>query len=234
MSENNENDTELMQFGLQYWRDRIPSHYFYINEALAVQDGIDVKTAKIESIHEEYLCIKLGGLRYLAKIFGHTNVSYRIDFASPTRVGVTCTINWKNGESYSDVASATADNVRGLMSNYLEAVAANRAFARAVRNYLGISAVSDVELTQPTKSEPQIDEVPKTQEISTKELGPHKSLKKALESKGWTLKDAFEKIKVAEPTFFDLQIFEGISENTDICSLSIPATRALLAGVKKY
>jgi hypothetical protein len=107
----------------------------------------------IEGLEDNKLLILLGGIKELARFRGYQSVVPTVTSSSENRVEATCLITWvpnfeEGGivQSFGDGADATPDNTGGFGKNYLTAIAINRAFVRAVRNYLGINIVSQEEI----------------------------------------------------------------------------------------
>ena len=118
----------------------------------------------IEGLEDNQLLIKLGGIKELAKLRGFKSVSYSIEESSDERVVVRCIIDWvKNYEnleaddwgcSFSSIANATLHNTNGFAAKFLECIAENRAFVRAVRNFLGIHIVGADEIDSSKNKSP--------------------------------------------------------------------------------
>jgi hypothetical protein len=107
----------------------------------------------ITTLEDKFLIINLAGIKYLANLRGYYRVSPEVSYVSETKCVVTTKIGWiPNFESnytevsYGDVASASLSSVSDGYRIFLESIAANRAFIRAVRNFLGINVVGDQEL----------------------------------------------------------------------------------------
>jgi hypothetical protein len=147
------------------WRAMLKPEHLCFNaqkaEVISQKLGIDVgavKNAKVsdfptDKIDDSDLLILLSGIKYLAWLRGYISVSNKIIKAEYNIATVETTIIWNlnfesDGEyiSYSDSSSATLDNTSGFGSQYLTEVAVNRAFSRAVRNYLNINIVASEEI----------------------------------------------------------------------------------------
>lgn len=117
-----------------------------------------------EGLRDDQLLIKLAGIKEVAKLRGYRRVSFEFPKLERDYVVATCSIDWiTNFEStnpidgvndnwdtsgFMDVANATFDNTDGFGQKFLETIAANRAFVRAVRNYLGIHIVGEDEIAK--------------------------------------------------------------------------------------
>ena len=159
------------------WRAMVPKEFLYINtqykdklEKLYSKslDEIDIVADNVE---DKYLVILLAGIKYIAKLRGFDRVT--TDTKNPTLdyVVARCTIDWisnyenvgyKNpnakledcgffdSPSFTGIGSASKYTTNGFGSNYLAEIAENRAFCRAVRNFLNINIVSKEEISEKT------------------------------------------------------------------------------------
>lgn len=154
------------------WRKMIPSEYLVFNkersEEIERKYGKKLSELSVTEVDDKYLLILLFGIRYLASLRGFSTVRPKVDFSSETKATVTTQINWipnndteMRYESFGDVASATFENTNGFGRLFLESVATNRSFVRAVRNYLEINIVGFDEIkndyTTKTQDAPQDD-----------------------------------------------------------------------------
>ena len=122
------------------WRKMIKPEFLVAN-----RDRTD--ETDISKLEDNELIILLGGLKDLANIRGYHSVTYTVTQASPEYVCASCSIVWmgnyetENGESvlFQGVADAGLNNTEGFGQMYLAAIAENRAFCRAVRNFLRIN-----------------------------------------------------------------------------------------------
>ena len=113
----------------------------------------DLSQLDKSTVEDKYLVILLSGIKYLARLRGYLNVDNVITHTSDQKATANCSIVWTpnietNGVevAFSDSASASTMNTQGFGSMYLESIAANRAFVRAVRNFLEINIVGFDEL----------------------------------------------------------------------------------------
>lgn len=104
-------------------------------------------------IDDKFKLILLAGFKELARLRGYTSVEYPFTVAHPEFVSTRCRINWignyeTNGEksSFEDGADAHFNNTFSWYGNYLTTAATNRAFVRAVRNFLGVHIVGSDEI----------------------------------------------------------------------------------------
>lgn len=145
------------------WRAMINPEHLYPNKDWFEMRKMPVPES-IEGLDDSQLLIKLGGIKELAKLRGFKSVSYSIEESSDERVVVRCTIDWvKNYEnleaddwgcSFSSIANATLHNTNGFAAKFLECIAENRAFVRAVRNFLGIHIVGADEIDSSKNKSP--------------------------------------------------------------------------------
>lgn len=179
------------EFGFIDWASIVPSKYKYPNKDWFYRHGKDIPESA-EGLSEDQTIISLAGLKWVAKIRGYLKVSNKILHCSKDKVVARCKISWIGDHTnvsefacndvveYSDCASATVDNTQeGFGKLYLEAIAVNRAFARCVRNFLGINSVSDVEMEgapsveggEPEQEKPTVVKAQGALEILAKEKG---------------------------------------------------------------
>lgn len=125
-----------------------------VREQVEKQYGKKIEELDISTIEDKYLLILLNGIRYLNTLRGNSYVQQKVDYVSDHKAVVTCTIQFTgNFETnhqpvvFSDVASASMNNTSGFGQNFLESIAANRAFVRTVRNFLGINIVGQDEIS---------------------------------------------------------------------------------------
>ena len=137
------------------WRKMVKSEFLVAN-----RDRTD--ETDISKLEDHELIILLGGLKDLANIRGYSSVTYNVAHASPEYVCASCSIVWignyetQNGESvlFQSVADAGLNNTEGFGQLYLAAIAENRAFCRAVRNFLRINIVAKEEIKNVKISKP--------------------------------------------------------------------------------
>lgn len=115
----------------------------------------EVQTGQVDpsTIEDKYFLILLGGIKALAKIRGFQSIQHQTEIMSDKGVGVKTTIRWignyetDNREvDFTALADATVHNTSNFAKNYLYAIAENRGFVRAVRNFLGINIVGQDEV----------------------------------------------------------------------------------------
>lgn len=183
----------LTENGLIDWYRMIDPQFIVINKARFTKRGQEVPIDP-ELVAPEDKLVKLAAFKELAQLRGYTSVDFNALCVQPTFVSIKCTICWTpNFETgYKEVCfSATADaaksNTNGFGSFHLTSIAENRAFSRAVRNFLRIHVASDTEVSG-TDAESESDS-----ELQVKSSGsPHALLSNMLVAKSLTF-DAYKK-----------------------------------------
>jgi hypothetical protein len=112
----------------------------------------------IEGIPDHKLLIKLAGIKELARLRGFSDISYEVVKCELDHVAVICSINFianyeTSGKAvwFQDMANATLDNTHDFGQSFLETMACNRSFVRAVRNFLNIHIVGADEIDKSSK-----------------------------------------------------------------------------------
>lgn len=131
------------------WRAMIPSEFIKVNK-----DAFKGKEAptSTEGLEDNKLLILLGGIKWVAAKRGLIRRENKVDYVSDNKAVCTSTVHFSSspenpqGLIYADSASATFDNTSGFGQLFLETIASNRAFVRAVRNALGINIVGQDEI----------------------------------------------------------------------------------------
>jgi hypothetical protein len=165
-----------------------------------------VTETDVSKLEDKDLLILLGGLRELAQLRGYHYAKTRVDDAVGG-MNAYCEIKWiGNYETEgreiisSGSAKATLDNTDSFTQSYLTEMAENRAFCRAVRQFLKINIVSKEEINSKIKQDSQ-------EEFSPSD--PKTTLQKLLNEK----KISFDKLKTK-------LISEGKSEAANYSSIS--------------
>lgn len=145
------------------WRAMIPTEYIVVNKDRFKGEMVP---EDISNLDDRDLLILLAGIKEVAKLRGLVKRENRIVESGPSRAVVECNVvflpNYESGNlpySYGDVASATTENTNGFGQQFLETIAANRAFVRAVRNALRIDIVGSDELNSNDNSHNEVDTV---------------------------------------------------------------------------
>lgn len=147
--------------GLIDWRQLISREYIVLNRMSLAGKGLSLDDLSQEEIDklidespEEDLIIKLAGFRQLAKIRGIFYEDSTITHWSSDHVVAKTVVKFlPNIEDpvevvASGVASASAFNTDPIFAKFLETIATNRSFVRAIRNALGIASVGQDELKE--------------------------------------------------------------------------------------
>lgn len=120
----------------------------------------DISSIDVTQLDDSQLLILLGGIKDVACIRGFTEVNYDVITARQDYVAVKCNISWiPNYETdmvpvkFSALADAHFENTSGFGNKFLMAIAENRAFIRAVRNFLRINIVGQDEIDPKKKNE---------------------------------------------------------------------------------
>jgi len=133
----------------------------------------------IKGLKDNQLLIKLSGIKELARMRGFDSVSYETVKCEVDHVAVKCCVcfiaNYETQEKvyYEDMANATFNNTSSFATKFLETIACNRAFVRAVRNFLNVHIVGDDEID---KSDPSKRPQPSTDSSSAAMLSPNSVL----------------------------------------------------------
>lgn len=132
------------------WKAKIEEKYLYTKND-------KYKDKPIKEVPENDLLLKLGGVQELARLRGFESVEYDISHIEHDHVFAKCRITWAASrvdghdlprQVFESVASAKSSGVGPKMADYLETVAENRAFVRAVRRYLGVNIVGEDEINK--------------------------------------------------------------------------------------
>lgn len=141
------------------WLKTMPIEYLYIKSDPKNKARIEQKYGKkyeeldiiADKIEDSDLCLTLPGIRWLLEVRGYNSCDIRLDTASIDYVAATCKIEFIENEEckeqrFTSNACAHLNNNYSFMRQFLVESASNRAFCRAVRNYLNINIISREEL----------------------------------------------------------------------------------------
>ncbi|MEE2975617.1 MAG: hypothetical protein VX343_04120 [Thermodesulfobacteriota bacterium] len=140
------------------WRAMVKEEHLFPNKAWFERFNKPLPKT-ISGLKDHQLLIKLSGIKELARLRGFNSVYYDMVKCENNHVAVKCSINFiKNYEtkeevSYEDMANATTSNCSSFAVKFLETIACNRAFVRAVRNFLNVHIVGLDEMD--TSDKPQ-------------------------------------------------------------------------------
>jgi hypothetical protein len=132
------------------WRSMIKPEFLVVqknHEKTVIQKyNKDLKDLDLREVEDRYLLILLSGIKDILKLRGYSRVDNKVDYVDNKKCVVTCSITFiPNFETnnipivFSDVGSASFDSTSGAYRLFIEAIAANRALVRCVRNALGIN-----------------------------------------------------------------------------------------------
>lgn len=154
--------------GLVDWRAMVPSEFLYVNPSR--KEKVEKKYGKTydeikpieDNVEDTDLVLMLGGVKQLLRIRGYNSVEFLIKESNMDYASVNCTITFiPNFETegrtviFSENACAHLGNTSGFGQKYLLELATNRAFCRAVRNFLNINIVSKEEISGGENGDPQ-------------------------------------------------------------------------------
>lgn len=187
-------DHEFNKDGSVNWRAMVDPKHLYPN-----RDWFESRKKQapesIEGLEDHQLLIKLSGIKEVAKLRGIDSVDYVVLESSEDRVVAKCNIkfskNYENTEGafFGSIANATLNNTNGFAAKFLECIAENRAFVRAVRNFLGIHIVGADEIDTSKDKAP----IQSTKISTNKDISPQGILKERM--KGKSFKDLIETIR---------------------------------------
>jgi len=136
------------------WRKMVDDEHLFPN-AQAFNGN---PPSSIDGVPDHKLLIKLSGIKELARLRGFSDISYEVVKCELDHVAVICSIGFiPNYETsgkpiyFQDMANATLDNTHDFGQSFLETMACNRSFVRAVRNFLNIHIVGADEIDKSTK-----------------------------------------------------------------------------------
>jgi hypothetical protein len=128
------------------WRAMVREEHLFPNKAWFERFNKPMPKS-INGLKDHQLLIKLSGIKELARLRGFNSVSYETVACNHDHVAVKCKIsfieNYETKEivTYEDMANATINNCSSFAVKFLETIACNRAFVRAVRNFLNVHIV---------------------------------------------------------------------------------------------
>lgn len=150
---------QFTEDGLVDWKKMVKPEFLVPNKD-KFPSGTDFESIDVTKLEDSKLLILLGGIKDIACMRGFTSVSYDVITARQDYVAVKCDISWiPNYETgmlsikFSALADAHFENTSGFGNKFLMAIAENRAFIRAVRNFLRINIVGQDEIDPKKKNE---------------------------------------------------------------------------------
>lgn len=167
------------------WRAMIKPEFLYPNKEWFEVRKMPVPET-VEGLADHQLLVKLGGIKELARLRGFNSVRYTLNTLTDKYATAICEICWMPNyetcgvaQAFASTANASSDNCSGFGVKFLEAIAENRAFVRAVRNYLNIHIVGDDEIDK-SKNKVAYEE----SESIVQTLTPHGALHNACKQAG--------------------------------------------------
>ena len=151
------------------WRAMVNPAHLYPNKDWFARRNMAVPETS-EGLRDDQLLIKLAGIKEVAKLRGFNRVTFNFPKLDNDYVVATSQVDWIENFETSfdpnaftmiasmDVANATSENTDGFGQKFLETIAANRAFVRTVRNYLGIHIVGEDEIAKGNGAKAQVNE----------------------------------------------------------------------------
>lgn len=148
-------------YGFVDWRKHIKDEHLVLNREVYAREGIDVKILNAEEIAKlkaeataDKLLIKLDGFKDIARLRGIKSAEPVVKWDEFSGNAIChYTIHWianretdYTGQSHTAVASASTTSVGPNWQKYIETIASNRAFSRAVRESLCIHIVGAEEI----------------------------------------------------------------------------------------
>lgn len=128
------------------WRKMVKNDYLVPNKQRTSESDVS-------KLDDSKILILLAGIKELAQIRGFKSVKYTVSHADMEYVCVTCGITWignyeTGGEEvyFESMADAGTHNTESFGQSFLATTAENRAFVRAVRNFLKINLVGNEEM----------------------------------------------------------------------------------------
>lgn len=204
---------EFTEDGLVNWRKMINSKYLVPNLS-KFPSGTENKDLNVQDLDDSQLLILLGGIKELANIRGYSKVEYKVFNCTQNHVAVSCKITWlPNFETsnsvveFESLADAHLDNTKSFAKDFLMAIAENRAFVRAVRNFLRINILGSDELGDT-----------KNQSVVHTESGTENAI--AASHPANVLKEAMSKANISFEKIKETMLKEGVEEASSWNSVS--------------
>ncbi len=217
------------EFGFIDWRAIIPEGFLFINAKKFTDNNKEVPKT-MDGLDDSEIIIKLGGIKWLARVRGYDSVAFEVISANADNVIVKCKIDWianfenPQGAFYEEIASCNTKNADNFNIKFAESIAANRAFVRCVRNFLNVNIVGEEEIV----SEPIKQSDAKTDSMA---IDPQSIFIKKCKEKGMDISAIIEFCKTNDPSMAETT--EIIDEKTLSNILTPKQAKNLLKAVKK-
>lgn len=152
---------DFKENGMINWRAMVNPEFVYPNEKWFT-DRSKTPPTSVEGLDDEQCIVSLSGLKELLTLRGYENLEYEVLKDNSGEVTVKCDITFSpnyetdnKSVTRSDIATAGAFNVAKDYHVYTHTIAANRAMARCIRNFLNIHVVSKEEIGDITQQTEQ-------------------------------------------------------------------------------
>ncbi len=154
--------------GLIDWRKMLKPEHLVVNKQIFERKGKPIPDS-IEGLKDSEVLILLSGIRWLAHLRNFLSVKHTTTAPSPDYIVSACEIKWSgnyetNGQeiTFSAIGDASVKNTNDFGRSYLGPIAENRAFVRAVRNFLKISVCASDEINPnaPNIEESSVENLP--------------------------------------------------------------------------
>ena len=175
----------------KYWASMIPKEFIVLNKDALGRKGINIDDLD-ESEIEEFLegpdeslkLIRLQGFKEVLAIHGYSSLNSEMVHWSENNVVIKYTIECRDEnnivtKSVSAIASSNTQTTSGIFRHYMETIAENRAFTRAVKNLLCIETLGQFEV----KMEGEVQYVDRGVEESSRGTKPADALKNYMQKK---------------------------------------------------
>jgi len=165
--------------GLIDWRKMINPKYLAVNKVNFEKKGKPIPET-IEGLDDRDLLILLPGIKELAQTRGFYSVNYSVTSPSSDCVITVCCIRWmanfetdNTSVEFSAIGDATPFNTTAFGKQFLGPISENRAFVRAVRNFLKINILSQEEMAPNplSSSSENVDSSSETLALTMAEFG---------------------------------------------------------------
>ena len=215
------------------WRVLIPKGFLFINQQKFKELGKEVPKT-MDGLEDSMIIIKLGGIKWLARVRGYEKVMFEVISASPENVVVKCIIDWipniENplGASYEEIASCNAKNAVEFNIKFAESIAANRAFVRCVRNFLNVNIVGEEEIFEKEADATKTD----VQSGGQVSVDPQSIFMKNAKEKGMTILEIIEFCYKNDSSIVG-DMLRGMDEAAVVKALTPKQAKKLLKAIKK-
>lgn len=237
-------DYKFDEFGFVDWRALIPTEHLFPNKAKLQKIGKEVPKS-IEGLDDSLILVRLGGVKWLARMRGYTKVEFEVLSPAPNTT-VRCTIHWlpnyenPQGAVYQEIASCNDKNADEFYMQFSETIAANRAFVRCVRNFLNIHIVGEEEIFEeiggsgPKNSESSSESGDSNEDVVEATISPQSIFLKLAKKKGLSFKEILEFCEKADPSLKKLFEDNGVKSSVTFTRFVPPnAAKKLIAEMKK-